>query len=226
MTLSFDHLFNQSHTGCAIITAPEIESISRWDKQRCLSWRGKGEFNERRMVSDVVRALTKLPHFYSPSEDSRYMKKGTAPLPGAAECAHKLIELSDIWQIYCGQRFDAVGTTPCSPLYLHVPAWIYRWGYHRDPQHSSSGHVPVVVCFDVRAPETKQLMNQFGSVRGYSARIALEGTSGDEALCLETILEEVWADAEGQFDDGWQQLYMLACLKKHFDDLWNVLCRL
>lgn len=43
-----------------------------------------------------------------------------------------------------------------------------------------------------------------------------------EELCLETILEEVWADAGGQFDDGWQQLYMLACLKKYFGDLWNV----
>lgn len=41
-------------------------------------------------------------------------------------------------------------------------------------------------------------------------------------MCLETILEDVWADAERQFDDGWQQLYVLACLKKHFGDLWNV----
>lgn len=89
-------------------------------------------------------------------------------------------------------------------------------------QHSSSGHVPVVVCFDVRAPETEQLMDQFGSVRGSSARIALEGKSGDKALCLERILEEVWADAEGQFDDEWQHLYMLAYLKKHFGYLWNV----
>lgn len=65
-------------------------------------------------------------------------------------------------------------------------------------------------------------MNHFGLVDGYKNHITLNGTSEDEALCLETILEEVWADAEGQFDDGWQQLYMLACLKKHFGDLWNV----
>jgi hypothetical protein len=85
-------------------------------------------------------------------------------------------------------------------------------------------HVPIVACFDIRAHKSKQLMDQSGQVDSnpFRTHITLVGTSEIEALCLDTILGEVWADADGQFNDGWQQLYMLACLKKYFGTLWNV----
>jgi hypothetical protein len=80
-----------------------------------------------------------------------------------------------------------------------------------------------MACFDVRAPKSKHLMNQYGKVYcdQNHIKISFTGTSEDEALCLETILEEVWVDADGQFEGGWQQLYMLACLKKYFGALWE-----
>jgi hypothetical protein len=88
----------------------------------------------------------------------------------------------------------------------------------------SNEHVPIVACFDVRARKSKQLLDEYGQVNSnpFRTHITLVGTSEIEALCLETILREVWADADGQFNDGWQQLYMLACLKKYFGTLWNV----
>jgi hypothetical protein len=81
-----------------------------------------------------------------------------------------------------------------------------------------------VAYFDVKAPQNQQLVDRFGKIQcdANSARITLMGTPEEEALCLATILEEVWADTDGQFNDGWQQLYMLACLKKYFGTLWNL----
>lgn len=37
--------------------------------------------------------------------------------------------------------------------------------------------------------------------------------------CLRLILEDIWADQEKQLD-AWQQLYMLACVKKGFKYFW------
>jgi hypothetical protein len=249
MALCFDHLFHQGPMGCAIIVAPPVVSTRSWEEQLCTSWRGSGGSKEREMVSDVASALGSLPNFYSPARDSGYDGKSHTSLPGAAYCAQKLIELSNLWQIYCGRGPGAFETAPCTQLYLHLPAWIFDWGYHNayihgtNPsdhvlpawrflcfdhkeksmrQRSSSESRTGVTCFDVKAPKSKQLMDQFGRASSYKTYISLVGTSQDEELCLETILEEVWADAEGQFDHGWQQLYMLACLKKHFGDLWNV----
>jgi hypothetical protein len=97
-------------------------------------------------------------------------------------------------------------------------------GENRMDTSLSNEHVPIVACFDVRARKSKQLLDEYGQVNSnpFRTHITLVGTSEIEALCLETILREVWADADGQFNDGWQQLYMLACLKKYFGTLWNV----
>lgn len=79
-----------------------------------------------------------------------------------------------------------------------------------------------------KIPKMKQLIDQFGHVQrhGYRGTISdhstLRGTSKDKALCLERIIEEVWADDDGQFDEGWQQLYMLAYLRRYFSALWNM----
>jgi hypothetical protein len=63
-------------------------------------------------------------------------------------------------------------------------------------------------------------MRRHGWIEKNKAAVGFVGTPENQAQCLLTILEEVWADADGQFDDGWQQLYMLACLKKHFRAFW------
>jgi len=251
MMLSFDHLLNQGSMGNSVIAAHQSDVTFGYIVPSCLSWRGRGRSKERRMVSDVVAALKELK-----DQDNRsgYDTRRCSPdyvLNLPALFAQKLIELANLWQIYCGQRMDTIGVIPSTPLQLHVTARIIESRTHERPKSPgkvfsdgalpdwrlvcfgrneyrrvrlwrSGEHVPVVACFDVKAPKSKQLMDQFGNASSYKTHISLVGTSQDEELRLETILEEVWADAEGQFDDGWQQLYMLACLKKYFGDLWNV----
>jgi hypothetical protein len=39
------------------------------------------------------------------------------------------------------------------------------------------------------------------------------------ARCLRLILDDIWADQDNQLD-AWQQLYLLACVKKSFKHLW------
>jgi ribonuclease HI len=78
----------------------------------------------------------------------------------------------------------------------------------------------ISACFDVKKDSNKALMRRYGWIEKNKASVGLVGTPETQAQCLQAILTEVWADADGQFDDGWQQLYMLACLKKHFDAFW------
>lgn len=236
MTLSFDHLFNQGPMGDAVIAASPPHGVSC---TQYLSWRGRGESREIRMVSDLVSSLKDLQEFYPRSGCGMAMNRVLDP---PEPFAQKLIELSDLWHIYCGRRVDAYPWILSTPLHLHVSARVYELNLLKEPdppawrflcfdynQYSMrlwkpGEHVPVVACFDAKAPRLKQLMEQFGHALWTSSgpHITLRGTSEEEAFCLEIIIEEVWADADRQFDDGWQQLYMLTCLKRYFSTLWNV----
>ncbi|GAB7324278.1 hypothetical protein MBLNU13_g08249t1 [Cladosporium sp. NU13] len=252
-TLIFDHLLSQGPMGDLVIAAGLDDVSFEWVATSCLLWRGRGGSKERRMVSDVVAALKELTdQRHRSSFDTG--KGSTDYIPDAPEIlGHKLMELADLWQIYCGPLIDSSGVAASTTLQLYVSARVYELRFFGQANSSgtissdralpewrlvcfgrserrnvhlwmSGEHVPVVACFDVKAPGTKQLMDRFGHVQcdRSESLITLQGTSEDEALCLETILEEMWKDANGQFDDGWQQLYMLACLKKHFGDLWNL----
>lgn len=246
MTLSFDHLIDQGPLGCAAFAARTITVSRDTVNTLCLSWSGRGRSTERIMVADILSALIKPWDFHPPSNFNAKRHPETDLF--LRDFAQKVIALSELWQIYCGRRFDLSTSTP---LHLHVSARAYKWNYEghlvladRDScdsafpvwrfvclghngdrvlQWTSGEQVPIVTCFDVKAQRSRQLVDRFGKVQctGVSAHITLIGTSEQEALCLETILEEVWADADGQFNDGWQQLYMLACLKKYFGTLWN-----
>jgi hypothetical protein len=47
------------------------------------------------------------------------------------------------------------------------------------------------------------------------------GTQDQFDTCLEEVNEEIWADKKGQLD-AWQQLCMLACVKREFKDFWTL----
>lgn len=246
MTLSFDHLFDQGPLGCAAFAARTITVSRDTVNILCISWSGRGRSTERVMVADILTALTAPWDFHPPSNYNAKRHQETDQ--SLRDFGQKLIALSKLWQIYCGRRFDLSTSTP---LHLHVSAQAYKWNYERHldladrdssdsafpiwrfvclghnedraRQWSSGEQVPVVTYFGVTAQKSRQLLHQFGKVlcTNVIAHTTLIGTSEQEGLCLETILEEVWADADGQFNDGWQQLYMLACLKKYFGALWN-----
>jgi len=253
MTLSFDHLLNQGPRDDVIVAAHQADATIGHQDPICLSWRGKGGPKERRIVSDVSGALKQLKngHHRAGYDSGRRPPNYVLGVPELF--AQRLIELADFWKIYCGRRLEAFRTVLSTPLQLHVSARVYGLRNYKQPnppgaitsEHALPGwrflcfgygearrvrlwesgeQVPVMACFDVKAPKIKQLMDQFGHVRYglVETHITLRGTSKEEALCLETILEEVWADSDAQFDDGWQQLYMLACLRKYFSALWNV----
>lgn len=48
------------------------------------------------------------------------------------------------------------------------------------------------------------------------------GLQADFDACLERILEEVWANENDKLG-AWQQLYMLACVKKWFKNFWTIM---
>ena len=247
MTLSFDHLLHQGSMGCTAVATRPTTVPSNSDDTLCLSWSGRGRSIERIMVTDIFSALLDSRQFHPRSVHDAERHPQTGYFLSAQDFGQKLIELAELWQIYFGRRFDS---PPFTPLHVHISAREYKRSYLPDPldressdctiptwrflclgynedrkcQWSSGEQVPIVACFDVKAQRSKQLLDRSGKVRcsDRNARVALMGTSEEETLCLETILEEVWADADGQFDNGWQQLYMLACLKKHFGNLWNV----
>jgi hypothetical protein len=49
-----------------------------------------------------------------------------------------------------------------------------------------------------------------------------EGTQDQYLCCLEEVKQGIWANKKGQLD-AWQQLCMLACVKKNFGNFWNII---
>lgn len=47
------------------------------------------------------------------------------------------------------------------------------------------------------------------------------GTDDQFDSCIEEVKTEIWANRKGQLD-AWQQLCMLACVKKDFKKFWNI----
>ena len=80
------------------------------------------------MVSDAIVALRKLKayRFDSGYDTEEYP---VDHIPGVAEFyAQKLLELADLWQIYCGQQLNATAVITSTPLQLLVSARIYELG--------------------------------------------------------------------------------------------------
>lgn len=47
------------------------------------------------------------------------------------------------------------------------------------------------------------------------------GSQAVFSTCLEQVLEDIWANEDGKLG-AWQQLYMLACVKKWSKDFWTI----
>ena len=188
MTLSIDHLFDQGPMGDAVVTA--IFSARR--DTFCLSWRGRGGPKERKMVSDVSYALRKPRTFQYRADHVTKRHPDTVYFLDEQNFTLKLGELADLWQMYCGRKLDACGTTPPPPL-MHVSEPVHDWAGYKDSDPagtklsvralprwrllcfghteelarrlSSKEHIPIVACFDIRASKSKQLMNRIWRTR-------------------------------------------------------------
>lgn len=243
MILSVDQLINKGPLGHLMVAsrgAEDLPGISSTG-QFCFSWVGSRGEKERRLISDlsghVVGGNIRLG-----SEAAR--DPFTKHLPGALELATEVIKLSKLWQIHWGQKFCGRGI-PYTPLQVHVPVTLQRLGKHeRRPvdcrsllnwrficfdqskdyarQYLIGEYLPIVASFELRVQSNQELMLRFGRVglQEYPGYLGFKGTPDDEAYCLQSIIKEVWEDAKWQFKDGWQQLYLLACLKKHFGAFW------
>jgi hypothetical protein len=249
LTLSLDHLLAGGSMGHSTIAARVSEEDLEWDEQSrfCCSWIGNGKSSERRMVGDVLRIVWSfgVGSFYLGHKAVREPRNGF-PLDEAG-FQRELFRLSDLWQIHWGRGL-APQDRKYRPLSIQVPAYVTAWNVevqwapelgsvadesllnwrficfdHKQDyarQYSSGDHMSISACFDVKKDSNKALMRRYGWIEKNKASVGFVGTPETQAQCLQAILTEVWADADGQFDDGWQQLYMLACLKKHFDAFW------
>jgi hypothetical protein len=249
LTLSLVHLLADGPMGHSNIAACLSEEDLEWDERSrfCCSWIGNGKSSERRIVSDVLRIVWSLGvgSFYLGHKVAAEPRNGF-PLDEAG-FQRELFRLSDLWQIHWGRGL-APQDKAYRPLSIQVPAYITAWDVevqwapelgsvadesilnwrficfdHKQDcvrQYSSGDHLSISACFDVRNHLSHKLMRRYGWIEKNKASVGFVGTPENQAQCLQAILEEVWADTEGQFRDGWQQLYMLACLKKHFGAFW------
>ncbi|KAM0713978.1 hypothetical protein Q7P37_010942 [Cladosporium fusiforme] len=76
----------------------------------------------------------------------------------------------------------------------------------------------VLACFDLSVRSTENLLtyskNEYEPFR-------FTGTAKNYAECLENMVTEIWANC-GQQLDAWQQLHLLACVKKWFVEFWTI----
>jgi hypothetical protein len=251
LTLSLDHLLAGGPMGHSNIAACLSEEDLEWDERSrfCCSWVGNGNSSERRMVSDILRIVWSfgVGSFYLGHKAAREPRNGF-PLDEAG-CQRELFRLSDLWQIHWGRGL-APQDRKYRPLSIQVPAYVTAWNVevqwapelgsvadesilnwrficfdHKQDygrQYSSGDHLSIFACFDVRNHSSQELMRRYGWIEKNKASVGFVGTPENQAQCLQAIQDEVWADTDGQFDDGWQQLYMLACLKKDFGAFWAV----
>lgn len=85
---------------------------------------------------------------------------------------------------------------------------------------------PWIVCnesvaglCDVHMEALGMLFQRIGAWTVHS--VTFVGTQAQFQSCLAEVKEEIWANEKGQLD-AWQQLCMLACVKKDFRDFWTV----
>jgi hypothetical protein len=128
MTLSFDHLLDQGPMGCVAVVARPIIFFSGDINAFCLSWSGRGRYTERIMVTDILCALTKPKDSRTLSDHDSKRYPETGYFLSARDLGQKLIELADLWQIYCGRRFDV---PPFTPLHLYVSARAFKCSYRK-----------------------------------------------------------------------------------------------
>lgn len=78
--------------------------------------------------------------------------------------------------------------------------------------------IPIVASFDLSSGCSERL-SRFYKMR--RASISLSGHQAEFDRCLEMLVKDIWAN-EGSVLDAWQQLYMLACVKKRFKHYWAI----
>lgn len=89
---------------------------------------------------------------------------------------------------------------------------------------TQTDYIPIVASFDLNS-EPSQRLSRFLKISRLlnmvRASFPLTGSQAELNGCLEMLVKEIWAN-EGGVLDAWQQLYMLACVKKGFKGYWTI----
>jgi hypothetical protein len=78
--------------------------------------------------------------------------------------------------------------------------------------------IPIVASFDLSSG-CSQRLSRFYEM--FEPSIPLSGSQAEFNGCLEMLVKEIWTN-EGCVLDAWQQLYLLACVKKGFKHYWTI----
>jgi hypothetical protein len=84
------------------------------------------------------------------------------------------------------------------------------------------GGLPMIGHFDL-STETADILSEFRGLPDADDHRYPHFVGWVEEFdgCLELLVDDIWAN-DGGVLTAWQQLYMLACVKKWFKDLWNI----
>jgi hypothetical protein len=89
---------------------------------------------------------------------------------------------------------------------------------------SKTDDIPTTGLLDLSTDSAERL-SEFWCSSGHHGRAdtypRFEGTRTNLNSCLEMLVKEIWAN-EGGGLTAWQQLYMLACLKRWFGKYWEI----
>jgi hypothetical protein len=239
---SFDQQISES---CVLLTRFLLEEYSCESQGACkafysmngydFSWASSGRSNQRREMESLIMApkMSVLSDYHTqigPSEDYR----------------DTLLAIFDAKQLFVGNMSRFAGDKFRS-FQIALPLQHAICG-HKTVFSSSFKRRRAdlqLICFDPSLTGDENTNHRFLdlSVRltGYmlefctatpdlselymyvshSSKILFAGTLQQRQECLKLIIQEVWQNPNNQLD-AWGQLFLLACVKKHFSPYWKI----
>ena len=199
-----------------------------------LSWRTSDTDNEEAVIATLASAYR---YSYKPHSS-------TGP-------AREALALMYDWGVYRGGVYHGPQNLPSTfrlPLQLHISEHSGRgiWTPPRYPANPNEpeirspryrilcfapyaispetalGGLPMIGYFDL-STETAEILSEFrGLPNAREDRYPyFVGWVEEFDGCHELLVDDIWAN-DGGVLTAWQQLYMLACVKKWFKDLWSI----
>lgn len=145
------------------------------------------------------------------------------------DCKLKYREPASQWQnlrLLISQNHYRVDPEWVLPPYFHFPCAVLRLACFRYPLIASPGkrNLPVkATYFDLSTQLTTRVIASCYDLGPQlpGEHATFTGTLQECETCYESIVDEIWEDANGQLD-AWGQLYLLANVKKWFRSFWEI----
>ncbi|KAM0720673.1 hypothetical protein Q7P37_004810 [Cladosporium fusiforme] len=202
------------------------------EPKQIVSWVGNGEPNEVAIMIGLLETLYQLPWDRVAKID--YLVQVHALLDSRqtwmgllATDEHGVMlptqllwptsaVVRPIWQNDGGDRIDGPG--PDVPRLVCV----YRLNRRAFPDRVGQNRYPppeVVSSIEMSDIATA-IIKRSVHVLQYAREIRVEGSPAEFNVCLQTVLDDIWTNANHELN-AWQQLYALACVKTYFKKLWR-----